>query len=368
MRNKVAFLSLAFFLLSFSIATAQEAARRQLIVPLAEGGFVGFKSETSWMDAKRAGPELQPVPAIVGSEALTDDKQLIHRVLTDTAGRFVFGYDLWIAANPAAKQFKIVVRPLDEQFDRKLRAGDPGADRLPQSEPISTFPKAAEPQTLDDGDAFSLDVLFNQRAGVKIVDVVKVTFDRASLWDVNPRMLPRDFSLDAVELAVKDYRLLVNGNVVSVGKSTKGCAGALLWFYIPDRGRFIFSLVPREGYAFQKVGIISDNKIEFTINGDRYEWLSSAPVVRPGGAWNLWVLPDPRYSPLFGSEPAPQKKKGVLDKWDDLVVATQNSTVKVRSQKTLTGVTAPQTQTATDRPRVMIGGADTIENLWPRNP
>ena len=167
---------------------------------------------------------------------------------------------------------------------------------------------------------------------------------------------------------MKDYRLLVNGNVVSVGKSTKGCAGALLWFYIPDRGRFIFSLVPREGYAFQKVGIISDNKIEFTINGDRYEWLSSAPVVRPGGAWNLWVLPDPRYSPLFGSEPAPQKKKGVLDKWDDLVVATQNSTVKVRSEKTLTGVTAPQTQTATDRPRVMIGGADTIENLWPRNP
>ena len=102
--------------------------------------------------------------------------------------------------------------------------------------------------------------------------------------------------------------------------------------------------------------------------GRHYEWLSSAPIVRPGGAWNLWVLPDPKYLPLFGSEPAPAKKKGVLDKLDDVIVATQNSPVKVRNQRTLSGVAPTQTQPVTERRRVMVGGADTIENLWPRSP
>jgi len=243
------------------MATAQEAAKRQLIVPLAEGGFVAFKSETAWTDTKKAS-ELQLMPAILGSRALADDNRIVHRVLKDSGGRFIFGYDLWVAPNPTVKQFRIVVRPLDPQYESKLRAGNESEGEPPQSEVISTFAKSTEAQTLDDGDAFSIDLLVNQSAGVKIVDVVRVAFDRANIWDNNPRALPRDFSLDAVELGVKDYRLLVNGNVVSTGKSAKGAAGTLLWFYVPDRGRFIVSLVPREGYQFQKVGIIEDNRIE----------------------------------------------------------------------------------------------------------
>lgn len=347
-------------------AIAQETAKRQLVVPLAEGGFVSFKSETSWIDIKKASPDVQRVPATLGSQALAGGNQVIHRVLANTAGRYIFGYDLWVVPNAASKQFKIVVRPLDPQFESKLRAGNPDAGEPPQLEIISTFPKSTEQQTLDDGDAFSLDLLVNQKTGVKIVDVVRVTFDRSHLWEVNPKTLPRDFTLDAVELAVKDYRLLVNGDVVSVGRSTKGCAGTLLWFYVSDRGRFIFSLAPRQGYEFQKVGIIADNRIEFTVDGNHYEWLSSSPIVPQGGTWNLWVLHDPKYAPLFGSDPVPAKKKGVLEKLDDMVTVTQNNPVKVRNQKTLTTPAVVQSPPVIQRPRVMIGGADTIENLWPR--
>lgn len=374
MRSKtlIKTLTLGFCLLALSsMATAQLPAKRQLIVPLPEGGFVAFKSETSWTDTKKTSAEVQRAPAILGSQALADENRVIHRVLQDTGGRFVFGYDLWVAPNPVSKQFKIVVRPLDPQFEIKLRARDTNGGEPPQSEAISTFPKSTEPQTLDDGDAFSLDLLVNQNTGVKIVDVVRVTFDRSHLWDNNPRTLPRDFAVDAVELAVKDYRLLVNGNVVSVGKSTKSCAGTLLWFYVQDRGRFIVSLVPREGYEFQKVGIIEDNRIEFTVSGSRYEWLSSSPILQGGGIWNLWVLHDPNYTPLFGSEPPPAKKKDVFEKLDAAVVATQENAARLRNQQQSTlsnkrdGAGA---QATTERPRVMIGGADRIENLWPKNP
>ena len=375
MRSRVPIkvLSWALCLVALScVATAQEPARRQLVVPLADGGFVAFKSETAWTDTKKVSPELQRAPAILGSQALADGNRVIHRVLQDTGGRFVFGYDLWVAPNPAAKQFKVVVGPLDPAFEGRLRAGNSNEGE-PQSEIISTFPKPTEPQTLDDGDAFSLDLLVNQNTGVKIVDIVKVGFDRSHLWDNNPRTLPRDFAVDAVELAVRDYRLLVNGNVVSAGKSAKSCAGTLLWFYVQDRGRFIFSLVPREGYQFQKVGIIEDNRIEFNVNGNHYEWLSSSPILPGGGIWNLWVLHDPNYTPLFGSEPPPAKKKDVFEKLDAAVAAAREEAASRRNQPQSTlSNKSNKTNTAgaqaNERPRVMIGGADRIENLWPRSP
>jgi len=248
-------------------ASAQEGVNRQLIVPLTEGGFVAFQSETAWADARKAGAQFQRVPPILRAEAQLDENHLIHRVLVNAAGRFAFGYDLSVSSDLASKQFKITVLPLDRSFEKKLQAADP--DHL--TDVIPTFPMSAAPQTLDDGDAFSLDLLINQNAGVKIIDVVRVTFDKTHLRDF-PRSLPRDFTLDAIELSIKDYRLLLNGNVVAVGKSTHPIAGALVWFYVQDRGRFIFSLTPREGYEFQKVGIVDGNRIEFTMGEDRYEW------------------------------------------------------------------------------------------------
>jgi len=367
--NKV--LALAFCLPALSFgATAQDPARRQLIVPMAEGGFVTFKSEAAWTDTKKVLPESQQLPAVLTSQALVDDNHLIHRVLMDTAGRLIFGYDLWVEPNPTAKNFKIIVRPLDPTFEMKLRARNASKGEIAQTETFSTFPTSTEPQMLNDGDAFSLDLLVNKNAGVKIVDVVKVAFDRSRLWDDTPRTLPRDFAVDAVELAVKDYRLLIDGELVSVGKSTKGCAGTLLWFYVQGRGRFIFSLVPRKGYEFQKVGIIEDNRIEFTVKSNHYEWLSNAPILAGGGTWNLWVLHDSMYTPLFGSEPEPAKKKDVFEKFDAAVGAAKERAASVRNQRqnTLTNRTNAPDAKATEHLRVIIGGADAIEKLWPRNP
>src|SRR5882672_3234326 len=308
------------------MALGQETAKRQLIVPLNEGGFVAFKSETSWTDAKKASTELQRGTSVLNSRAVLDGRQIIHRMLEDNAGRFIFGYDLMVDSNPTSKQFKIEVRPLDREFENKLRAEKANGEGPDQPDPVSTFPKSTGTQVLDDGDAFSLDLLVNQNTGVKIVDVVRVTFNRSNLWDTNPRMMPRDFTLDAVELTMKDYRLLIDGNAIAAGKSAQGVAGALLWFYVQDRGRFIFSLLPRAGYEFEKVGIIDENKIEFTVAGATYEWFSSSPILPGGGIWNLWVLHDPNYAPIFGSNPALPRKKSVLDKIDEVVSVNQTTT------------------------------------------
>lgn len=369
MRTKVLVLSLAILLLS-ATGAAQEITNRHLVVPLAAGGFVAFKSETAWTGANKSSAKMQELPAEFRSEAFVDGDHLLHRLLVDAAGKYVFGYDLLIEADSANKRFKIVVKPLSVEVESKTpaRMTDNKSARGELAK-ISTVKQASQPQVLDDGDSFKLDLLVNQNTGVKIVDFVKVSFDRANLWNNNPATLPRDFTLDAVALTVVEYRLLRDGNLVAAGKPKSNFGGPLIWCYIEGRGRFIFSLAPRAGYQFEKVGIIEGNRIEFTVKGERYEWLSSSPILRDSGAWNLWVLHDPKYVP-FGLDLTQKKEKSKLEKWDDSIKAAQEKIAKIGdvSASTFRVKTEPEAagQQLPKRLRVMVGAADSIENLWPR--
>lgn len=222
------------------------ASANRLIVSLPEGGFVSFQNQSAWTDMRQAFRQRQLPPAL-SSQALTDRDQTIHRILRDADGRFVFGYDLWVSGEAAQKRFKVAVRPLATELADSLRGNEAVA-----SDGSSTFPRATEAQTLNDGGEFSVDLLINKNTGIKIIDVVKVSFDRFRLGNENPGVRARDFSLDAVAMEMRDYSLLLNDQLISTGKSKTGAAGALLWIYIPGRGRFIFSLVARADYLFQK--------------------------------------------------------------------------------------------------------------------
>jgi hypothetical protein len=207
----------------------------------------------------------------------------------------------------------------------------------------------------------------NQESGAKIIDVVSVTFDRSTLRDSYHESAPKDFTLDAVALEMKNYSLLIDGTLVSKSKSTIGCSGALLWFYVPERGRFIFSLLPREGYDFEKIAVLDGNKIEFTVDGERYEWLSGASILPNEGTWNLWVLHDKQYTPLFGAGVTARRTRpkgpNVFEKLEEALTnrgATMTLGVPVRSRNNKTTAAVPQ--------RVMVGGADSMENLLPKSP
>ena len=345
------------------VAAAQNPAKRQLVLQVSNGGFVAFRSETS-------SPESQPLPdgrslaALLYAQAFAGENRIIHRVLTDAQQNVVFGYDLWITSDPLTKKFSIAILPSDEAFRRSfLKDFTP----LSPNGTFATFPKSTTPQTLDDGDAVSLELLINKESGVKIVDVVSVTFDRSRLRDSNLESAPKDFTLESVALAVKNYSLSINGTVVSKSKSMIGASGALLWFYVPERGRFILSLVPREGYEFEKIAVLDENRIEFTANGERYEWLSAEPILPHGGSWYLWVLHDTGYTPFFGSEtPVPKtalkKSHSVFEKIDG-VLTSQGAELTVDlfgRNKGSQNPVVPQ--------RVMVGGADSIENLLPKSP
>ena len=358
MRSRIWVLLLCMHCLGIA-ASAQNPARRQLVMQVSSGGFVAFRSETP---GSKDLPDARSLAALLYAQAFAGENRIIHRVITDAQQNVVFGYDLWVSADPVTKKFSLAVLPADEAFRRSFLK-DFTPPRLNSA--FATFPKSTTPQTLDDGDAVSLELLVNAESGVKIIDVVSVTFDRSTLRESHLESAPKDFTLDAVALGVKNYSLLINGNLVSKSKSSIGCTGALLWLYVPERGRFIFSLVPREGYDFEKVAVLDENKIEFTVNGERYEWVSSSSILPNGGTWNLWVLHDTGYVPLFGSQAT--IPKGARKKGPNVFEKLEGALTKQGIELSVTLTTGKPN--APDVPqRVMVGGADSMANLLPKSP
>jgi hypothetical protein len=366
MKSKLWVLLICFHCLGFAV-TAQTVGKRQQILQVSSGGFISFKSQTSAADSNRI-TENQSLASLIHAQTVADENRIIHRVITDGEGRVIFGYDLRVNSDPFTRKFSLVVLPADEAF-RRTFLKDSAAKRA--EDLFATFPKSATPQTLDDGDAVSVELLVNQESGLKIVDVVRVTFDRSSLLENHFESTPKDFTLDAVALSVKGYQLLIDGDLVVKSKATVGCTGSLLWLYVPGRGRFIFSLVPRDGYEFEKVGVIDGNRIEFVVDGKSYEWLSEIPILSSGGTWNLWVLRDQDYTPLFSSEKTITQGLSVFQKLDRIVTLGAGDDVKFKpGGSTIPRMPNPSTNKSqvVIPPRVMIGGADTMENLLPKGP
>lgn len=354
---------------------AQEVRNRPLIVDLNETGFVSLKAE-----AREVSPASRTLawPLVFTPQFFLDEGNVIHRVLTDREGAFVFGYDLVVMPHTDKKRFSVAVRPLSEDFAERLKKLRPptttAKGRLGVN--IPTLP-AGDAQMLDDGDAFALDLLVNPQLGIKLVDVVKISFDRLRLLE-GPSTKPRDFTLDKVELAVKDFRLFINGADVTGPNRKRDCEGSLVWFYVAGRGRFIFSLAPRPGYDFQKIGIVEDNKISFTLEGDYYEWESSAPVVPGGGHWNIWVMRDPDYDAPEMFTPADKRKasdaRAENQNRDETHLGLPPALRNNPNVNTFNVTGPPDKDKKVKKPwwslplrlLIRIGGSDRIENLLPK--
>ena len=57
------------------------------------------------------------------------------------------------------------------------------------------------------------------------------------------------------EFALADFRISVNGKILDASTRVGGAiSGAALWLYLPERGRFVLSLVPNPGLGFRRGG------------------------------------------------------------------------------------------------------------------
>src|SRR5215212_6464031 len=329
----------------------------QVVVALQSGAHVSIRTESDPPGGWEA-----PSNFVEAGEK----PNLVRRVFVDSKDELFFGYEL-LVERVGSDKFLVAVRPLGHEYLKQLAARPAFRKRrLHPSYNPAAFSTA--PQAVGDGDTFALDVLRNSRTGAKIVDVIQVSLSDASAEE-SAAEEPRDFALEDIQLQVKNYELLIDGE--SVYKSPGGSlSGPLVWLALRDRGRFVFSLVPRPGYDFQKTARLEGNKISFELNGERFEWVSSEPVVRLGGNWNLWVLRDPDYSfDLFDQTPARNAPPDptFARQADEAVRNAQkrNSQAGYGSNNS-NGQQESAPKRAARRTRVIIGAANSVSDLFPK--
>jgi hypothetical protein len=328
-------------------------AKSQLIVPMQSGAFVLIRTESVPSAAHDSTSNL------VESE---DKPNLIHRIFVDSKNELFFGYELLVELVPSTRQFRVTVRPLSEEYLRALSARPAFQKRrLHPSYNAAAFNSA--PQLIGDGDTFTLDVLQSPRTGAKIVDVVTVSLSDPGLQEPFSDSPARDLTLEDVPLKVTNYKLRVGGETIY--RTTSGCAGALVWFALPGSGRFVFSLVPRPGFDFRKVGVVKHSTISFEWDGVSYEWESALPVVGTGGNWNLWVLHDADYQfDPFEQPASAEGSKQSASKIDDALRRVRQRQARGEfGSPSQTPATAPPTR---KHVRVIIGAADSVEYLFPK--
>ena len=335
-----------------SSSDAQDS-KSQAIVPMSSGAYVIIATETS----TPAGAAEAFGVSFVEAE---DKPNLIHRVFVDKKNELFFGYELLVEPVAGSRLFRVSVRPLSAEYIQSLKSRPAFARRqLHPSYNAAAFP--AQPQSVGDGATFALDVLHNPRTGEKIVDIVTVSAGDPRLQERASTEEPaRDFSLEDVRLSVFDYQLKINGETVFRSPGG-GVAGSVVWFSAPGRGRFIFSLVPRAGYPFEKVGKIEHNRITFEWGGDRYEWVTGQPVVGIGGNWNVWVMHDPDYN----LELAEQYSTPGRSPYESIERRVRDARRRGSTEYGAKPEDQPK-RALRNRTRVVIGAADNMELLLPK--
>jgi hypothetical protein len=170
----------------------------------------------------------------------------------------------------------------------------------------------ASPQTIHGGDVVTMDLLRNAATAQKIVDYVtvqepprspEITFGNV----IDPprefafaTRAARDFRPDDGELRIQAARVSINGKLdPSTARSTAEVSGVVVWFYLPNRGRFLLTLTPHEDLGFRKAGEIRGSTLSFSIGSEMFKLVAGGAIAPTQAAFNLYVRHDPTWKPDY---------------------------------------------------------------------
>ena len=208
-----------------------------------------------------------------------------HRLIFDAAEKRYFGYDLTV--EPQGNQvFQIRIEPLNLTAQGLQERGiNPGWAKMS----LPVYPMIPAVRL---GDTLAIDLLVNRTTGQKIVDYITVRrtgFDGA----LASGGTPRDFTLADVELDFRQPRISINGKPVYVSKpGAGGVLATVIYFYLPEKGRYLMSVTPNEKLGFRKAGVVARDGLTFKDGEVTYRVDCSFRIVPGDGLFNLYVLHD----------------------------------------------------------------------------
>ena len=234
---------------------------------------------------------MEPGSARVPSGVIAANVGRYHRVVLDRSQRRYFAYDLLVDPKDGSEALQVRIEPFSLSATELAESQmvDPSWTPIP----LLKYPLVPDVRA---GDTVAIDLLENHATGQKVVDYLEFKRSRPA---AAPELSPLgDLSLAEVELQLENFRISLNGTVLDASTRVGGgISGAALWFYLPERGRFVMSLLPNPKLGFRRAGEVSNRSLTFTEGRERYDIQSSSRIVPAGGRFNLYVLHDPKWRP-----------------------------------------------------------------------
>jgi hypothetical protein len=274
------------------------------------------------------------VGAISGvTTSISTDPDAILRVEGDRSRRVYFAYQARVEVLAEPNTYRITFSPVDSRVARELMSSTFGKDD-PDSWKLLSTPGwgTGSPQTIHGGDVVAMDLLMNAATGQKIVDYVTVQEPPRSapitFGNVNdpPREFafatgrPRDFRPDDGELRIRAARVSINGKLdPSTATSAAEFSGVVVWFYLPNRGRFLLSLTPHPDLGFRKAGEVRGSTLSFSIGSEMFKLVAGGAIAPTQAAFNLYVRHDPAWKPDYPFADLSAFIMGAADRADLLV-------------------------------------------------
>jgi hypothetical protein len=249
-----------------------------------------------------------------------------HRYFFDELTHIYFGYDAVIEPLPDGTMrvsfYDLSIGPLD------FPATSP-ASLDPTVWKKLAPPQLPEPKAIQPGDAISLRVYVDPVSARALVDSIRVpssqiflrqgiangqmtsmiqtmVFSNASFASrtaVNITGPARSFAVEDAELRIQPVQVTVNDSQPRMGRS-RAASGPLVWFYVPEHGRYVLSLAPHPELGFVRAGEVRGNAITFTVDEDKVRMECPGVAVQGESAYFLYVLHDATWAPTARGQDA----------------------------------------------------------------
>jgi hypothetical protein len=150
------------------------------------------------------------------------------------------------------------------------------------------FGEKAAPREIENGDRILMDVLEEPGTGRKIFDTFQVGVGVPMQIMPLARSVPQ-IPKQGTVIHLQNPQFLKRTDVYA--RAAAEISGAKIAISVPDRGRFLFSTQPEQGFRME--AIAERDHIRFIVGNDLLVVQCSAPIVEGGGPVYLWVKREP---------------------------------------------------------------------------
>jgi hypothetical protein len=265
------------------IALAQQNEPRKLRAWFPNGIGVEFDTETTGST---------PAPSFQGALTITHDQ--FTRKIFDKDGNTLFAYVIEASAGPDMGTVTIRIKPLEGRLEelplyRHGRGKTTPVSR--QSEPIPTIAASREFRGLKQGQAVTLEILYNPATGARVYDILRPSTE---VTPVPNGGMAADSAPVGEELSFREIALVINGEKIAAPAGW--LTGAVARLYLPGHGAYFLSTYqPKTSQVFRHSVYVDRRNLEFAADRDFIRITSTGNVLTRSESAVVWVYHDPKY-------------------------------------------------------------------------